>query len=454
MADKYQAVGWNGFKLRYDLWIGGAVAAFVIAYSVAAVLSPPTGDSFHPVQIAMRASGAAAFALLTAVLAIGPLARFVPGVAPLLYNRRHAGVMVGLIALVHAALAIGWYYSFSPLNPFVALLASRAPSLAVTAVPFELLGLSGLAILLVMAATSHDHWLKVLGAPRWKALHMAVYGAYALLVGHVAFGMLQVERAAGDLLAGGNRLAHRRLGAATDVEDGALRAALHRRDRGGDRIADVGEAARCRPVAEQLEGRSLGERRQDAREGHVGPLARAVHGEVAQADRIEAEGQLAGAGEVLAAELGDAVGRDRAGRRVLARRVALGLAVDRRRGGEDDAHPRGACRLEEALAGEQVAPQIDREGSAEAAHAGLARQVEDAVDPLEQRRQVGLGEVGAHDRAAGGVLLLQGRVVVVGEAVERDRLVALRLQRLTEVRADEARCACYEIPAHPRGTIA
>ena len=84
-------------------------------------------------------------------------------------------------------------------------------------------------------------------------------------------------------------------------------------------------------------------------------------------------------------------------------------------------------RVQQALAGEQVAPQVDREGSAEAAHAGLARQVKDAVDPLEQRRQVGLGEVGAHDSAPGGVLLLQRRVVVVGEAVERDRLVALRL---------------------------
>ncbi len=248
MADKYQAVGWNGFKLRYDLWIGGAVAAFVIAYSVAAVLSPPTGDSFHPVQIAMRASGAAAFALLTAVLAIGPLARFVPGVAPLLYNRRHAGVMVGLIALVHAALAIGWYYSFSPLNPFVALLASRAPSLAVTAVPFELLGLAALAILLVMAATSHDHWLKVLGAPRWKALHMAVYGAYALLVGHVAFGMLQVERAAlypRMLLgaAGGLALLHLA---------GALREAL------ADRLADrKGDWLDAGPAADIPEGRAV-----------------------------------------------------------------------------------------------------------------------------------------------------------------------------------------------------
>ena len=44
-----------------------------------------------------------------------------------------------------------------------------------------------------MAATSHDFWLKNLSAPVWKALHMGVYGATALLVMHVALGALQAE---------------------------------------------------------------------------------------------------------------------------------------------------------------------------------------------------------------------------------------------------------------------
>lgn len=196
MADKHHAIGWNAFKRRYDLWLALVAAAFVTAFAAASVIAVSPGDSFHPVQIALRATGAAAFALLTLVLAIGPAARFIPAVRPLLYNRRHAGVLVFLIAMVHAALVIGWYYGSSPYNPFVALLVSRAPALTVTAVPFELFGLAALVILALMAVTSHDHWLKVLGAPRWKALHMAVYAAYALLVGHIAFGALLVERAA------------------------------------------------------------------------------------------------------------------------------------------------------------------------------------------------------------------------------------------------------------------
>ena len=195
MAHRYVAVGWNRFKALYDVWMVVIALAFGAAFSVAASLAAPAGESFHPVQIAMRASGAAGFAMLTLVLAIGPAARLIPAVRPLLYNRRHFGVMVGLIALAHAALVIAWYYGSSPYNPLVALLVSRPPALAITAIPFELFGLAALVILLLMAATSHDHWLKVLTPRWWKGLHMAVYAAYGLLVAHIAFGALLVERA-------------------------------------------------------------------------------------------------------------------------------------------------------------------------------------------------------------------------------------------------------------------
>jgi sulfoxide reductase heme-binding subunit YedZ len=60
-------------------------------------------------------------------------------------------------------------------------------------VPFQPLGFFALVILLLMAATSHDFWLANLSAPVWKSLHMLVYVAYALLVLHVAFGVLQAE---------------------------------------------------------------------------------------------------------------------------------------------------------------------------------------------------------------------------------------------------------------------
>src|SRR5262249_50784411 len=60
--------------------------------------------------------------------------------------------------------------------------------------PFKALGMMALLILLLMAATSHDYWLNFLSPPVWKALHMAVYVAYGLVVMHVALGLAQTDR--------------------------------------------------------------------------------------------------------------------------------------------------------------------------------------------------------------------------------------------------------------------
>ena len=53
--------------------------------------------------------------------------------------------------------------------------------------------MAALLVLFVMAATSHDFWLMFLTPRVWKALHMSLYVAYALVVMHVALGSLQDE---------------------------------------------------------------------------------------------------------------------------------------------------------------------------------------------------------------------------------------------------------------------
>jgi nitrite reductase/ring-hydroxylating ferredoxin subunit len=45
-----------------------------------------------------------------------------------------------------------------------------------------------------MAATSHDYWLNLLTPPLWKAMHMASYLAYGLVVLLVALGAMQTNR--------------------------------------------------------------------------------------------------------------------------------------------------------------------------------------------------------------------------------------------------------------------
>jgi nitrite reductase/ring-hydroxylating ferredoxin subunit/DMSO/TMAO reductase YedYZ heme-binding membrane subunit len=141
----------------------------------------------------MRAFGSAAFILLHLILCIGPLCRLNPVFLPFLYNRRHAGVTMFLLALAHAVLVVATYHAGGDTNPILSIFVSSPLNGTVSGVPFQPFGFFALIILFLMAATSHDFWLANLTAPVWKSLHMLVYVAYALLVLHVTFGVLQAE---------------------------------------------------------------------------------------------------------------------------------------------------------------------------------------------------------------------------------------------------------------------
>ena len=194
MSHDYKAVQWTPFKRRFDLWMLAGVIAFLVVFVGVSALTQPDGESFTPVQIIIRAMGTLAFLMLTFILCIGPLARLSNRFKPFLYNRRHLGVMTFFIALVHAALVVLWYHGFSEVNPLVSLLISNPRYESLAGFPFESLGLVALIILFLMAATSHDFWNANLGPGVWKALHMGVYFAYALLVAHIALGAIQSEK--------------------------------------------------------------------------------------------------------------------------------------------------------------------------------------------------------------------------------------------------------------------
>ncbi|MEY4119055.1 MAG: hypothetical protein RLZZ116_2383 [Planctomycetota bacterium] len=189
MSVQYQAVQWNRAKRAYDLWAVGSALGWLVGFVV--IGAATTGIS--PIILALRAFATGAFALLVLILSIGPLARFTPRMAPLLYNRRHLGVLMFLMALAHAALSTVWYHGFGVLDPLASILRSGVPFEGIASLPFQPLGLAALLILLAMAATSHDFWLRNLSARTWKALHQLVYVAFALLVAHIAFGALQAS---------------------------------------------------------------------------------------------------------------------------------------------------------------------------------------------------------------------------------------------------------------------
>src|SRR5258707_407132 len=190
MGVEYVAVQWNRQKKFYDAVLICGVAAYLAIFGVLTeTLFPHVTDEI----MLMRAFGTAAFLLLHIILCIGPLCRLDPKFLPLLYNRRHAGVTMFLLALVHAVLVIATYHAASDTNPLLSIFVSSPVNGTVSGVPFQPFGFFALIILFLMAATSHDFWLANLSAPVWKSLHMMVYVAYALLVLHVTFGVLQGE---------------------------------------------------------------------------------------------------------------------------------------------------------------------------------------------------------------------------------------------------------------------
>ena len=150
-----------------------------------------------PAILIMRALGACAIVLLHIILAIGPLARLSDRFKPLLYNRRHFGVITAVIALLHGGFALMWYHGFGTINPIASAIGGYGNYGVAIEFPFESLGFIALVILLIMAATSHDFWLTRLSPPIWKTLHMSVYFAYAALIGHVALGTAQFDKGMG-----------------------------------------------------------------------------------------------------------------------------------------------------------------------------------------------------------------------------------------------------------------
>ncbi len=193
MSATYQTVQWNPFKRRYDLLLAASVIGYLALFYVCGKLRWGGDHGMSDEILILRGLATAAFILLNIILCIGPLARLDVRFLPLLYNRRHLGVTAFLLGLLHAVLATGYYHGFGVTNPILSVLTANTQYRSISAFPFETLGLIALAILFVMAATSHDFWLKNLSPAIWKGIHMLVYPAWGLLVLHVALGALQAE---------------------------------------------------------------------------------------------------------------------------------------------------------------------------------------------------------------------------------------------------------------------
>jgi DMSO/TMAO reductase YedYZ heme-binding membrane subunit len=153
MSVSYRAVGWNRTKKVYD----GILVAGLLVY---VGLFVGIGSVVHPNATAetlvIRGLGTAALLLLHIILCIGPLCRLDRRFLPLLYNRRHLGVTMFVLALGHGAFSIVQFHALGNVNPLVSIFASNTRFASLPDFPFQALGFLALLILFLMAATSHD----------------------------------------------------------------------------------------------------------------------------------------------------------------------------------------------------------------------------------------------------------------------------------------------------------
>ena len=190
MSVNYAGILWNRQKKIYDLLLFAFVITYLAVYiGITATYNPElTAET-----MIIRATATLALLLLHIILSIGPLARLNPKFLPLLYNRRHLGVTMFLIALVHGVFSILQFHSLGNKNLLVSLMTSNGSYNDFINFPFQMLGFFALIIFFLMAATSHDFWLKNLSPKVWKSLHMMVYVAYGLIIMHVMLGVVQLE---------------------------------------------------------------------------------------------------------------------------------------------------------------------------------------------------------------------------------------------------------------------
>jgi len=194
MSAGFQAVQWNRRKLIYDAILIAGVVLFIGTFMTVGALRNPPADMPAWIGLRIKAFGTCAFLMLTIILTIGPLARLSQRFLPLLYNRRHFGVLTFLVALVHAYSVVDWFAVQGAMGDLMNEMVASPGYGKFIGFPIKALGLTGLTILFLLAATSHDFWLAFLTPRIWKALHMALYVAYGVLVMHVALGLMQEDR--------------------------------------------------------------------------------------------------------------------------------------------------------------------------------------------------------------------------------------------------------------------
>lgn len=127
----------------------------------------------NPIEYFLRTTGVLALVFLLITLAVTPLRRIF-GWNQLIKHRR----MLGLFAFFYAFLHLVTYGIFDKELALPAILAD------VWQRPFIAVGMAALTLLIPLAVTSTNGWVKRLGGKNWIRLHRLTYAAAILGVIH------------------------------------------------------------------------------------------------------------------------------------------------------------------------------------------------------------------------------------------------------------------------------
>ena len=165
-AAGFQAVQWNRAKIIYDAIVVAGVIAYVAAFLAIASWMYPPKNAEEAIGLRIQAFGTCAFLMLTVILSIGPLTRLDRRFLPLLYNRRHLGVLTFCVVLVHVWFMIDWYLAQNALPNLGNELTDWASYGRFIGFPFKVLGIGALLVMFLMAATSPRLLARLLRAAR------------------------------------------------------------------------------------------------------------------------------------------------------------------------------------------------------------------------------------------------------------------------------------------------
>ena len=131
------------------------------------------GLGVNPAEKLIRATGSWTLRMLCLTLAITPLRQLLKWPELARFRR-----MLGLFTFGYAALHLLCYAGFDMELDLAAIAKDVAQR------PFILIGMSTFALLLVLAVTSFQPFVRWLGGRRWQALHRLVYLCAALALLH------------------------------------------------------------------------------------------------------------------------------------------------------------------------------------------------------------------------------------------------------------------------------